>query len=50
MENKKPIRQQLCQKCLKKYRLFENARRQRIRLKIKEKVSQVSGKVPTKKL
>lgn len=42
----KPIRQQLCKKCLAKYREFENQRRQKLR--IKEKVAQVSGKIKIK--
>jgi hypothetical protein len=46
MENKKPIRKQLCKKCLAKYRVYENERRQRLR--IKEKVAQVSGKIKIK--
>ena len=29
----KPIRKQLCPECLKKYRIFENARRNKIRRK-----------------
>jgi len=45
----KPIRQQLCRECLKKYRIFENARRQKIRLKIKGRQPQVSGKLKIKK-
>ncbi len=44
-----PIRQQLCKKCLAKYRIFENARKQKHRLKIKEKQKQVSGKIKIRK-
>jgi hypothetical protein len=46
----KPIRQQLCSKCLDKYRLFENARRQKRRLAIKEVGSQEKGKIKINKI
>jgi len=44
----KPIRQQLCSKCLEKYRKFENARRQKRRIEIREINPQVSEKVKIK--
>lgn len=31
----KPIRKQLCKECLAKFRIYENARRQKIRIKLK---------------
>lgn len=44
----KPIRQQLCAKCLKKYRVFENERRQKFRIKVKLKAEE-SGKIELNK-
>ena len=44
----KPIRQQLCKECLEKYRLFENARRQKFRIKINLVAEQNKINVPIK--
>jgi hypothetical protein len=45
----KPIRQQLCKKCLEIYRKFENKRRQKIRLKAKVVCPETSGKIKINK-
>jgi len=46
----KPIRQQLCAKCLELYRKFENARRNKIRrLKVKQRSEQEKGNIKINK-